>query len=323
MSDESALVAGVDLGGTKILTLVVDGSMHEVARDQRPSEGHEGGPDVVIQHMADSVKAASVGRSIEVVGISTAGPVDLVRGVVTEPPNLRGWQDVALAKRLEEATGIPCVMQHDGKCGAIAEYRLGVGRGTQHMIYVTLGTGVGGGIILDGKIYIGASGGAGEIGHMVVEPQGRLCNCGRRGCLEAMCAGYYLGLDAQDIIKTEPEGILAEIVAKAGTPPDAKLLSDAAEAGDESADAAIRRAGAYLGAGLTNLVNVFNPQLIVLGGSLINLGLRYLEPALAVPKRDAFKQHYGDVRIEIASLGEEAPAMGAALLARDKLVSGQ
>src|SRR5690348_13395998 len=135
MADER-LVAGVDLGGTKILTLIMDASMREVGRDNRPSEAADGGPDAVIGHMADSVRAAAKGRDIAFVGISSAGPVDLRRGLVTEPPNLKGWHDVPLGQRLQDALGIPTAMQHDAKAGAMAEHRLGAGKGTQHMVYL-------------------------------------------------------------------------------------------------------------------------------------------------------------------------------------------
>ena len=317
MPDER-LVAGVDLGGTKVLTLITDSSMKEVGRDQRTSDA-SGGPDVTIGQMADSVRAAANGREIAIVGISTAGPVDLRRGLVTEPPNLHGWHNVPIAERLQDLLKIECVMQHDANCGAISELRLGAGKGTRHMVYITLGTGVGGGLVLNGEIYDGLTGSAGEIGHMIVEPGGRVCNCGRTGCLEAMVGGHYLGLDAQDLVKAEPQGILAGLAAKAGTPADAKLLSEAADAGDKSADAVIHRAGEYLGAGLVNLINVFNPELIVMGGALLHLGERYFGPARAVAERDSFKGPLHDVRMVAAQLGEEAPAMGAALVAWDSL----
>lgn len=316
MSDER-LVAGVDLGGTKILTLVFDAQNQAVGRDQRPTDDEDGGPEAVMQRMAASVVAAAAGRRLSGVGISAAGPVDLRRGVVTTPPNLKGWKDVPLQSRLSELLGLPCTLSHDADCGAVAEHRLGAGRGASNLIYVTLGTGVGGGLILDGKLYSGTSGSAGEIGHMLVEPQGRRCNCGRVGCLEAMMGGAYLALDAQDIVTAEPQGVLARLVREQGEEPDARLLSEAADAGDASADAVIRRAGAYLGAGLVNLVNVFNPEVIVLGGSLLAFGQRYFGPAREVLQRDAFEQPLRDVRVVEAQLGSDAPAIGAALIARD------
>jgi glucokinase len=318
MSDER-LVAGVDLGGTKILTLVLDAEHRIVGRDQRPTDDENGGPEAVMQRMAESVRAAAEGRTLSGAGISAAGPVDLKRGVVTTPPNLKGWQDVPLQSRLSELLGLPCTLSHDADCGAVAEHRLGAGKGAENLIYVTLGTGVGGGLILGGKLYSGTSGSAGEIGHMLVDPAGRTCNCGRRGCLEAMTSGAYLALDATAIVQNEPQGILARLAREQGEEPDAKLLSEAADAGDAADDEAIRRAGAYLGAGLVNLVNVFNPEVIVLGGSLLAFGERYFGPAREVMERDAFEQPLRDLRLVDALMGSDAPAIGAALIARDKL----
>jgi glucokinase len=319
MSDQR-LVAGIDLGGTKILTLIFDAQHNVVGRDQRPTDDEDGGPEAVMQRMAASVRAAAGGRALSGVGISAAGPVDLKRGVVTTPPNLKGWQDVPLQSRLSELLGLPATLSHDADCGAVAEHRLGAGQGADNLIYVTLGTGVGGGLILDGKLYSGTSGSAGEIGHMLVDPQGRMCNCGRRGCLEAMVGGAYLGLDAQAIVAAEPQGILARLATEQGEP-DARLLSEAADAGDAAADAIIRRAGAYLGDGLVNLANVFNPEVIVLGGSLLAFGERYFGPAREVLQRDAFAQPLRDLRLVDAELGSDAPAIGAALIARDHLPS--
>jgi glucokinase len=318
MSDEG-LVAGVDVGGTKILTLILDAQHRIVGRDLRATDDEDGDPEAVMRRMAESVRAATDGKPLSGVGISAAGPVDLRRGVVTTPPNLKGWIDVPLQARLSNLLGLPCALSHDADCGAVAEHRLGAGKGADNLIYVTLGTGVGGGLILGGKLYSGTSGSAGEIGHMLVEPQGRLCNCGRRGCLEAMAAGAYLGLDAQAIVASEPQGILARLAREQGVEPDARLLSEAANVGDASADAAIRRAGGYLGAGLVNLVNVFNPEVIVLGGSLLAFGERYFGPAREVMQRDAFAQPLGDVRLVDAQMGSDAPAIGAALIARDRL----
>jgi glucokinase len=320
MNDER-LVAGVDLGGTKILTLIFNARHEVVGRDQRPTDDEDGDPEAVMQRMAASVVAAASGRPLSSVGISAAGPVDLKRGVVTTPPNLKGWNDVPLQSRLSELLGMQCTLSHDADCGAVAEHRLGAGQGVSNLIYVTLGTGVGGGLILDGKLYSGTSGSAGEIGHMLVEPRGRRCNCGRIGCLEAMVGGAYLALDAAAIVAAEPRGVLARLAREQGAEPDARLLSEAADEGDASADTTIRRAGAYLGAGLVNLVNVFNPEVIVLGGSLLALGERYFGPSREVLQRDAFAQPLRDVRVVNARLGSDAPAIGAALIARDALSS--
>jgi glucokinase len=319
MSDR--FVAGIDLGGTKILSVLLDRSFAIVAEDLRQTEAQDG-PNAVISRMLDSLRASAGENPLRAIGISTAGPVDINRGLVTTPPNLPGWHDVPLGERISVALGVPAWLENDANAAAVAEHRLGAGRGCRHMVLVAVGTGIGGGLILDGRLYHGASGGAGEIGHMLVEPQGRVCGCGRRGCLEAMASGSALDAVAREIAQAQPHGSVAEMARNQGMTPDARILDAAALAGDAAAASALERAGAYLGDGLTNLVDVFNPEVIVIGGS-VRRSRRYLETAVAVMQRDAYPQHLVDVRIAEAELGDEAPAIGAALLAIDQAAAIQ
>jgi len=315
---EAQLVAGIDLGGTKILSVCFSRDLTIIGQDLRQTDA-ELGPDAVIGRMVDSARAANGANVIVAAGISAPGPADLGRGIITTPPNLPGWHDVPLAHAIGDQLGVPAWVENDANAAALAEHRLGAGRGFQHMILVTLGTGIGGGLILDGRIYHGASGAGGEIGHMQLEPEGRRCGCGRRGCLEAMASGSALDEAAVDLAEAHPGGLIARLAQREGVEPDARILHLAAEASNAGADAAIRKAGRYLGAGLTNLVDVFNPQVIVIGGSLRKLGARYLDTARAVVKAEAFPQSYADVQIVEAELGDEAPAIGAALHALDNI----
>jgi glucokinase len=312
-------VIGLDLGGTKILSACLDHDYRLLSQDLRPTDA-EDGPEAVIERMVASALAAANSEPIAAVGISTPGPVDLTLGIVTTPPNLPGWRDVPLARLVGEALGVSAWLENDANAAALAEHRLGAGRGSSHMLLVTLGTGIGGGLILDGRLYHGASGAAGEVGHMQLEPMGRVCGCGRRGCLEALASGVALEAAAADIVAGQPDGLLARIARREGVvPPDARILHLAAEAGDAAAAAAIHLAGRYLGAGLTNLVDIFNPEVIVIGGSLRKLGPLYLDTAQAVVAAEAFPQSRADVRIVEAELGDESPAIGAALIALDRL----
>jgi len=311
-------VIGIDLGGTKILSVALDSELRLLEQDQRTTAA-EDGPDGVIERMVASARAVSGGKAIDGAGISTPGPVDLNRGIVTTPPNLPGWRDVPLAALVGERLDAPAWLENDANAAALAEHRLGAGRGFSNVVLVTLGTGIGGGLILNGRLYHGASGAGGEIGHMQLVPDGPLCGCGRHGCLEALASGRALGERAHEIAAREPEGTLARLAHEPGAELDARLIEKAADAGDTTAEEAIRQAGRYLGAGLTNLVNVFNPEVIVIGGGLRRLGPRYLDIARAIVKAEAFPQSYADVRIVEAELGDEAPAIGAALLALEKL----
>ena len=315
---QPSYVVGVDLGGTKILSVCLDHQLRVVAKDIRPTLAQDG-PDAVIARMLGSIQAVTTGVPVKSLGISAPGPADLKEGVVTSPPNLAGWSNVPLRRLLGTALGIPTVMENDANAAAVAEHRLGAGRGYSHLILVTVGTGLGGGLIIEDKVYHGASGGAGEIGHMQLESKGPQCGCGRFGCLEAFSSGTALARDAVLIVEQEPNGLVARLARNEGVSPDARILSLAAEEGDLAAAAAVARAGRYLGAGLTNLVNIFNPEAIVIGGSLRKLGERYLGPAAEVVHREALRQPYADVHIVEAELGDDAPAIGAALLAAESM----
>ncbi len=314
----AGLIAGVDLGGTKILTLVVGRDLKIAGSDLRATDAAEG-PEAVLARIMASVRVASRGRALAAIGISTPGPCDPERGVVTSPPNLPGWSDVPLAQLVSQGMHLPAWIENDANAAAIAEQRLGAGRGSRHMVLVILGTGIGGGLILDGRLYRGASGAAGEIGHMQLEPNGPRCGCGRRGCLEALASGRALRDRAAEIVVREPSGILARIARDEGERPTAESLGRAAAAGDVSAQQAITTAGRYLGAGLTNLVDIFNPEIVVLGGSLRKLGPLYLDTAREIARVEAFPQSYRDARIVEAELGDEAGAFGAALIALERL----
>jgi glucokinase len=209
-------------------------------------------------------------------------------------------------------------VENDVNAGALAEHRLGAGRGTRHLVMVAPGTGVGGGLVLDGKLYHGASGGAGEIGHMQVDPRGPACPCGRHGCLEVLASGSALDAQARAIVEAEPDGIVARVAAQEKEEPDARILDLAAEQGDEMAVSALMQAGLYFGSGLASLIDIFNPEVIVIGGSLRKSDI-YMQTALRIAKQEPFPQHAADVRIVEAELGDESPAMGAAILAWENL----
>jgi len=313
-------VLGVDLGGTKILSLCLDPDLNVVSRDYRPTDAGEG-VDGVLGRMAESARAAAGGRPIAAVGVSTAGTTNPTTGTVHTSPNMPGWRNVRLRDMLAERLALPVWIENDANAGALAEHRIGAGRGTRHMVLVAAGTGIGGGLILDGKLYHGASGGAGEIGHMQLDLEGRQCSCGRRGCLEALASGWALDLSAREIAQASPEGLVASFARREGVEPDGRILDLAAAAGDPEADAALRKAGRFFGDGLTNLIHLLNPELVVVGGSLRKSEV-YYRTALEVVEREAFPQHLADVRIVEAELGDEAPAMGAALVAFEKLGEG-
>ncbi len=316
-----SLLAGVDLGGTKIYSLVATAEGRVLGSDRRLTEAASG-PDAVVERIAASVQAAleAAGATIEDIeglGISSPGPCDPARGVVTDAPNLPGFHNIPLTELVSEKLGAPAILENDAAAAAYGECRFGAGRGFQHILYVTLGTGIGGGIIIDGKLYSGASGAAGEVGHIILVEDGPLCNCGMRGCLEALSSGPAIVRDAARAMKEGRAPLLAEIVGQGRI--TAEQVHEAAVKGDAACRAVIERAGRYLGLGLVSLLNCFDPQALILGGGLIHLGDRYLGTALAITK-GAFPQIVKDLTISIAELGDGAGALGAAALLQDRQI---
>ena len=313
------LAAGVDLGGTKIYSLVADSEGHVLGEDRRPTNAALG-VDSVVERIVASVRAALEKADLELadvsgLGISTPGPCDPARGLVTEAPNL-GWINVPLVELVGKKVGIPTLLENDAAAAAYGEMRFGAARGKQHVLYVTLGTGIGGGIIIDGRIYRGASGAAGEVGHLVLEPDGVLCNCGARGCLEALASGSAIARDARKAIAEGRSAIMAGLVSDRGV--TSEIVLEAAQRGDTVAEEIIQRAGRYLGLGLVGLLNTFNPEALILGGGLVGLGDLYLDPAFAGARECGFEQILNDVTMTTAELGGRSGALGAAALVTDR-----
>lgn len=311
------LVAGVDLGGTKIYTALADSRGRIVSEVKVPTGAGEG-PEAVIRRIARTVKQAA-GRAMApgmpaALGIGAPGPLDPHTGVVHNAPNL-GWRNVPLGGMLEDILGIPVLVENDANLAALGEYSLGAGRGCRHMVYVTVSTGVGGGIILDGKIYRGAGGGAGEVGHLVVLPDGPPCGCGRRGCLEALASGTAMAARARELVD---KGLGRSILREAGGNRDAITavsVSGAAAAGDPEAGEIIARAGAYLGIGLAGVVNLLNPERLVLGGGALAAGRQLWEHMQRELSARTLPAALGQLTVARAGLAGKSGLMGAVTLA--------
>lgn len=319
------LFIGVDLGGTKLLSLVAreDGTI--LGRDRRPTEA-AAGPEAVVRRIAESARAAAAAAGVDMeqiagIGVSAPGPIDAETGVVTTPPNLPGWKNVPLARLLAEDLGRPALLENDANAAAYGEFRHGAARGCRHILFVTVSTGIGGGLILDGRLYRGASGGAGEVGHMAMVEDGRRCGAGHPGCLEALASGTAIARQAEEAIAA---GRLPRTAALsvAAPPLQAETVFEAATSGEAEARAIIESAGRWFGLGLATMTNVFNPQVIVLGGGLLRMGEMYLGPARASMRERTFAQAYQDVRIVEGELGEAAEALGAIALLAERRAAG-
>ena len=306
---------GIDLGGTQLRVAVADdrGRLRTVVRE--PTQAARG-RDHVIDRIVAAVKEAlrkeqTSPRRIRALGIGLPGPVDPAAGLVISPANLPGFRNVPLNRILTRATGIPSYLHHDAHLAALGEHRRGAARGASDMIYVTVSTGIGAGLLLRGELYAGAHGIAGEVGHIVVQRDGPLCTCGNRGCLEAIASGTGIARAASELAPGAPGSALYGL-----DHPHAEDVARGARAGDELANAILENAGSYLGLAMGTLVNLFNPQLIVLGGSVIKTGNLLLGPMRRSMIASSWKASRRGLRIVRPALGDDAGLIGAVEFAR-------
>ena len=316
-----APVLAVDIGGTKILTALFSAAGRVLARDVCPPLAGEGVAAVTarlvsaIQNALDrhNLKPAQLAG----IGVACAGGIDSGRGVVVTPsPNMPGWTDVPLADILRERFGVGAFIVNDASAAALGEHRAGAGRGGDHLVMFTVGTGIGGGIIAGGKLYLGAVGGAAEFGHMTVAADGPKCGCGNTGCLEMLASGRAVARDAIRRLKAGEKSSLLETVKGIIESITAEQVGAAARRGDPLAMDVLARAAYYLGIGMVNVVNIFNPEMIIIGGGMAGLGELIIGPGRKMVAERAFSISSRVVRIVAAQLGNEAGVYGAAALAR-------
>ena len=236
-------------------------------------------------------------------------------GVVTSSPNLPGWSDIPLRDIIREKYGITTYLVNDASAAALGEYHLGAGRGVSNLIYVTVSTGIGGGIIIDGKLYCGTSGSAGEVGHMTIDVDGPRCRCGNVGCLEVLASGTAVAKEAIDRISAGEGSYLTEIVGGRIENITAEKVGVAARYGDSLALEVIAKAAMYLGVGMVNLVNIFNPEMIIVGGGMSKLGDLLFVPVRQLVQERAFRLSAQAVHIVPAELGDNAGVLGATVFA--------
>jgi glucokinase len=282
-----------------------------LARDVRPTPAED--QRATVDTMVDAARSVMTDDVVGV-GIAAAGMVDL-GGTMRYAPNL-AWRDVPLAPSVGAALGLAAVADNDVNAAAWGEFRYGAGRGSRHMLMITVGTGIGGGIVFDGRLYRGAHGFAAEVGHVVVAPGGPPCGCGNRGCWEQVASGMAITREARRAVTRHPHSALLEL---AGGDPDAvtgAMVTEAARGGDTVCRGIFVEVGHTLGVGIAGLVNVLDPELVVVGGGAAQAGELLLAPA-----RDAFRRsvlgvlHRPETPIVPAALGNDAGAIGAAALA--------
>lgn len=315
-------VAGIDLGGTKIAVVVVDGSAREIGWKVVPTMPQEGRQAVLAraaQAVFDVLSENGIDRSELVgAGMGCPGPVDPVSGTVSVAPNL-GWIDVQAGPEMRELLGVPVALDNDANCAALAENRLGAGRGTRDMVFITVSTGIGGGIVAGGKIYRGFGFAAGEVGHITVVRDGPVCGCGNRGCLEAVASGTAIGKRGADLLRHGTATLIAELAGGDPEKVDARMVAEAAAKGDEPARAIIRDAAEYIGIGIATIANLLNPEAFVIGGGVSAIGQALFDTIRRVVDERTLRANAKGVRIVPAALGSKAGAIGAALRGMEEL----
>lgn len=312
-------ILGLDIGGTKLAAGIVTLDGLQIAQDRVPTQASEG-PDAVINRLIDLSwrvvqQAGLQWQEVLAAGVGCGGPLDPHKGIIMEPPNLPGWVEVPLVRRLQEALGIPVYLDNDANAAALGEHRFGAGRGVANLVYLTISTGIGGGIVINNRLYLGQNGNAGEIGHMSVIYNGRECNCGSRGCLEAYCSGTSIAARAREaVLAGEPSVLSGDLEAITGETVEAALRQ-----GDPLARRIWQETVEILGAGLANVINIFNPQLVVLGGGITNFGELLFQPVRQVALERAMRPLAEVVDIVPARLGGQVGVLGAAAVALERL----
>lgn len=301
---------GIDIGGTDIKLGIVteDGSILE--RGTIPTRAAEG-PRAAARRIDEWYRGSSgADPGVSAAGADCAGLIDGSRGYLYASPNLPGWRDLELAALLGEALGLPVTLDNDVNCAAWGEYLLGAGRGTDHFICITLGTGIGGGVVIGGRLYRGWQGLAGEVGHQIMTGEGPACTCGNVGCLEATANAASVVRRARELIAAGGISVLPDVDSLT-----ARQVFEAATGGDGVALEAFARTGHALGRGLANLVHLFNPEVIAVGGGVAGAGELILAPAREAMRELLMDEVLAAVRIVPAALGNSASLVGASLMA--------
>ena len=310
----------LDFGGTKHTAAVVCCGEREwrAHRCIFSPPGADAAYDV--KTMRTLARELLVGEQPAAIGVSFGGPVDATADTVRLSYHVPGWENVPLRQMLEAEFGAPASVDNDANAAALGEHRFGAGRGIDSLLYITVSTGVGGGWILDNRLWRGAGGLAGEIGHTVVDPDGPVCSCGRRGCVERLAAGPAIAQRAREWLEAQPERgqILRTLAGQNLEAVTAELVSQAAAQGDELAWDALEIAAWALGVGIGNAANLVNPQRFVLGGGVTKAGARFWEVLRRVTRQTALPGI--DLDVVPAALGDDAPLWGAVALAEECLM---
>lgn len=319
---DAPLYASVDLGGTNLHAAIANSDGRIVADRKQPTLSHEG-PAAVLDRIGKLVVqlAKQAGATPAALGIGVPGLVDLGRGVTKFLPNLpTQWLDVAVSEILESKVGCPVYVLNDARTATLGELVFGHGRGssTMTMVYFGLGTGVGGGVVIEGQLHLGPVGAAGEIGHQTILPDGPMCGCGNRGCLETLASGPALTAEGVRLFLSGNAPKLHALCGGDVGNVSPVTMTEAAEAGEASVRVAIERLAQWLGIGVSNMIAALHPDMVIIGGGLSKTGELLMEPLREAVRRRVCMMPIDNVRIEYALLGDKAGLLGGIALAARK-----
>ncbi|NEP90793.1 MAG: ROK family protein [Okeania sp. SIO2C2] len=316
-------ILALDFGGTKLAAAVLNAGERNWQDYQKTFSPPHASAQTDIEIMQTISHNLLKGEKPAAIGVSFGGPVDATTGTVRLSHHVKGWENIPLKQILETEFNSPVIVDNDANVAALGEHRFGAGQGYDNLLYITVSTGVGGGWILNGKPWRGVQSMAGEIGHVTVDPEGPICLCGKRGCVERLASGPYIAQQVREKLQYQPkEGqILRSLVNNDLEAITAREVSEAAIQGDKIAIKAIELAGWGLGVGIGNVANLVNPKRFILGGGVMKAGELLWETLQRVARETALPE----VNFEIlpAALGDEAPLWGAVALAEDLLLNNQ
>ncbi len=305
----------VDIGGTQLRAACYPpDSLKPVTLARLPTQDPDRAPtaSIPLERLKDLIASILPDGPVTTISVAAPGPVDPFRGVLREAPNIPGWVDIPLQSILEERFGVPVVIGNDANLAALGEWKYGAGQGHHHMIYLTISTGIGGGIIIDDRLLLGAHGLAGELGHITIVPDGPLCGCGGRGHLEALASGTAIARWVQAQLASGASSSVASIPSLTS-----RHVYEAARQGDALCVAALARAGTFIGQALADFILIFNPSIVVFGGGVSRSGEFLFAPLRKALEKSVLSPHYlDDLILTTAAFGDDVGLVGALALGR-------
>jgi glucokinase-like ROK family protein len=323
MNPHKGVIVGIDMGVSHLGILATDFSarvLDELETPFKVGDGPEAGLHTVDHYLRQLLERNHLMvEQVAAIGMAVPGPVIADQGIVASPPIMPGWDRYPIRVHLEELWGLPVTVNNDAELGAVGEWAYGAGRGARNLVYIKVGSGIGSGLIMDGHIYRGETGSAGEIGHITIRDDGPVCSCGNHGCLEAMSGGTAIARRGREAVRS---GRRTQLTNQAAV--DCLTARDvfaAARLGDLIAQQIISEAGVYLGIAIASLVNVFNPGMVVIGGGVAQMGDLLLDPIRRTVAERSLRSAAQVTRINAAVLGRRSTGMGAVVMALDQALN--